>query len=271
MKYSNIFLERIQCKNSDEVFAYLIDNLRNTITTWEYFVNWSKVFGNIEQIEVDLNILNYLIGKDDIEKEFSKLLKKHPSIYNTIPIIIACRQSNFDILAEYNKEGFVSKKYSFAKESTLTKQQIDDAVEFANGCGFLDLLKNKRLKSIVDYVIGVEVGLDSNGRKNRGGTMMEEIVGYFIDDMCQRNNYEYIPEATSSKVMSKWGIKMTVDKSSRRVDYAVYNGKFLYLIETNFYSGGGSKLKSTAGEYTTMYDYWKNDGHKFIWISVFPK
>ena len=96
---------------------------------------------------------------------------------------------------------------------------------------------------------------------------MEEIVEYFIQDICQRNNFEYIDEATSSKVMKKWGIKMTVDKSSRRVDYAIYNGSILYLIETNFYSGGGSKLKSTAGEYITMFDYWKNDGHKFIWIT----
>ena len=98
MKYSEIFAKRINCNNSDEVFSYLINNLRNTITTWEYFVNWSKVFGNVREIEVDLNILNYLIGKDDVENELIKLLKIHPTIYKTIPALIACRQSNFEIL-----------------------------------------------------------------------------------------------------------------------------------------------------------------------------
>jgi type II restriction enzyme len=96
---------------------------------------------------------------------------------------------------------------------------------------------------------------------------MEGIVKFFIKDICDRNNFEFIEQATSSKIKEIWNLNLTVDKSKRRIDFAIYNGTNLYLIETNFYGGTGSKLKSTAGEYKTMFDYWSNDGHKFIWIT----
>ena len=140
-------------------------------------------------------------------------------------------------------------------------------IEFAKSTGFLELLQTKRIKSIVDYVIGVEVGLGSNGRKNRGGKSMETIVEFFVKDICQRNQFEYIKEATAKKVKQEWGLTLEVDKSSRRIDFIVKNNSKMFLIETNFYSGGGSKLKSTAGEYKAMYEFWKKYGHEFIWIT----
>lgn len=271
MKYSEVFMERIGCKNSEEVFEYLIDNLKDTITRWDYFINWEKVLGNLKDIEVDLNTLNYLIGKENIEQEFAYLLKRNPTLYYLIPALVACRQKDFKILISFDGGNFVYKDYSFKRPRgevpPLTDEDISNAVEFAKGMGFLDLLKSKRIKNCVDYLIGVEVGLDSNGRKNRGGKMMEEIVEFFVNDICERNGYEYLREATAPKVLERWGKTMTVDKSSRRIDFVINNGKSLYLIECNFYAGGGSKLKSTAGEYHAMFDYWKNDGHKFVWIT----
>lgn len=269
MKYSNIFKEKIGCNNSDEVFEYLINTLKKTITQWDYFVNWSKVLGNIENLEIDLNTLNYLIGKENIEEDFRRLLKRNPTIYRTIPALVACRQKDFKILTNFEKGDFVYQDYSFKhnKDNELTEEEISRAIEFAKGVGLLELLQQKKIKNCVDYLIGVEVGLDSNGRKNRGGKMMEDIVEFYVKDICERKGYEYLKEATTSKVKEKWGKVMTVDKSSRRIDFVVFNGKNLYLIETNFYAGGGSKLKATAGEYKTMFDYWKNDGHNFIWIT----
>jgi len=263
MKYSDVFKKRIGCGDSQEVFSYLMTTLKKTITGWDYFVNWAKVFDNIREVEIDLNILNYLIGKEDIENEFASLLKKHPSVARLIPALIACRENKFDILSRYDKDSFKYDTYDFSKPDQI---DIPKVVEFASSVGFLDLLKTKRIKSIVDYVVGVEVGLDSNGRKNRGGKAMEAIVEFFIKDICQRNNYEYISEATSKKVKEKWGLKLEVDKTSRRVDFVIKNDH-LYLIEVNFYSGGGSKLKSTAGEYKAVSDFWKNSGLVFIWIT----
>ena len=264
MKYTKIFKERINCSNEDEVFDYLMSTLKDTITKWDYFVNWAKVFGNLRDIEIDLNIINYLIGKQNIEDEFKALLEKHPSIVRLIPILIACRENKFNILASYDRNSFKYETYDFGKPETIEKSKV---IEFAKSTGFLELLQNKRIKNIVDYVIGVEVGLDSNGRKNRGGKSMETIVEFFIKDICQRKSLDYIKEASSRSVAKRWGLKLKVDKSSRRVDFAINNKDHLFLVETNFYGGGGSKLKSTAGEYKSMFNFWKSDGHDFIWIT----
>jgi type II restriction enzyme len=267
MKFLSVYQDRIACMSADEVFAYLIKTLKPTITKWDYFVNWAKVFDNIKDIEVDLNILNYLIGKENIKTEFSVLLEKHSSIARLIPILVASRETNFKILSNFGYSEFIYEDFSFGPHAMLTANEIKKVVKFADESGFLKLLSSKRLKNVVDYVIGVEVGLDSNGRKNRTGTLMENIVEFFVDDICKRNKFEYLKQADATKVRTKWGLKLTVDKSSRKIDFAIFNGKTLYLIETNFYSGGGSKLKSTAGEYKTMFDYWKKDGHKFIWVT----
>ncbi len=268
MQYDKkIYLDKIACKNEEEVFSYLINTLKTTITKWDYFVNWTKVLSKVKDIEIELNILNYLVGKDNIETEFRYLLKKHPSIASIIPALVASRESCFKILMSFGYDRFIYEDFSFRKNSNLSDGDIKKATLFARESGFLDLVSSKRIKNIVDYVIGVEVGLDSNARKNRTGKMMEDIVGFFIQDICKRNSFRYLSQATSQKIYSTWGLTLTVDKSSRSIDFAVNTGKNLYLIETNFYGGVGSKLKSTAGEYRTMYDYWKKDGHKFIWIT----
>jgi type II restriction enzyme len=264
MKYSGIFKERLGCSSSDEVFNYLIGNLKGTITNWDYFVNWAKVLSNLREVEIDLNILNYLIGKQNIESELLALLEKHPSVARLIPVLIACREKRFQILSSYDKGEFKYENYDFGKPGSLDKAKV---VEFAKKTGFLGLLENKRIKNLVDYVIGVEVGLDSNGRKNRGGHIMEAIVEVFVKDIAVRRGLEYIREATAPSVAKKWGLRLNVDKSSRRVDFAINNKGKLFLIETNFYGGGGSKLKSTAGEYKAMFDFWREDGHTFIWIT----
>jgi len=264
MNFTSIFKDRINCSDSSEVFNYLMSTLKDTITKWDYFVNWAKVFDNLKDVEIDLNILNYLIGKQNIEEEFKELLDKHPSIIRLIPILIACRENKFTILVDYDKDSFKYDTFDFGKPEKIEKAKI---VEFTKSTGFLELLQNKRIKNIVDYIIGVEVGLDSNGRKNRGGKSMETIVEFFIKEICYRIGLDYIKEASAKKVAQRWGLKLKVDKSSRRVDFAINNNNQLFLIETNFYGGGGSKLKSTAGEYNSMFDFWKSDGHEFIWIT----
>ena len=115
-------------------------------------------------------------------------------------------------------------------------------------------------------MIGVEAGLDSNARKNRSGHSMEDIVEAFIVDLCNKKKFRYLKEANSEKIEQEFGYKVPVDKSSRRYDFVIDNGKELFIIETNFYSGGGSKLKSTAGEYRNLFDVLAGK-YKFIWIT----
>ena len=261
MKYSQIVNKLLGCKNEDEVFDYLVGNLKETIKSWDYFVNWQKVLKNYKSVKVSLNLLNTLIGEVDIEKAARELLGQYPDVIKIVPALLACRDKNICVLK--NKKLLDSiNRYDFGKKMT-----VESGVTFLKESGFLELLSDRTIKSIPDYFIGVEVGLDSNGRKSRSGSLMEELVEFFIKDICQRNGYEYIAQATADKIYKQWGKKITVNKSSKRIDFAINTPHKLYLIETNFYGGGGSKLKSTAGEYADIYHQWTNDGHQFIWIT----
>lgn len=264
MKYSEGYKQLLGCDSSAEVFDYLVSNLKDTISGWDYFVNWSKAHSSVLKIEMNLNLLNVLIGKDDVTKVALDLFREHPEVKEVIPILLACREKKFNLLKEYQNGNFIYETYQFNRAITAEK-----AVEFMKLSGLLEHFEKKNIKSVVDYVFGVEVGLDSNGRKNRGGAAMEEIVEFFVDTICKKySGMEYIPQATADKIFKAWNKKITVDKSSRTIDFAVKNHKGQYfLIETNFYGKGGSKLKSTAGEYQTDFRRWKNDGCQFIWIT----
>lgn len=268
MKYSSIFKTFIQCDSSQEVFDYLKSNLVDSINFWNYFVDWNKVLQSVRKIEVELNTLNYLIGKDDLEKEFKYLVQKQPSVLKAIPLLLACRENDFTILANYEGEGLEFENFSFSNLQNLSDFEIDKSFDFISRTGLINLFKDKTIKSIPDYVIGVEVGLDSNGRKNRSGTAMEQIVEKLLAKVCQKTCLEYMVQANADKLLNQWKINLKVDKSSRRFDFAVKgNNGELFLIETNYYSGGGSKLKSTCGEYKHLFDFLSSEGHKFIWIT----
>jgi len=123
------------------------------------------------------------------------------------------------------------------------------------------------VKNLVDYSTGVEVGLDSNGIKNRGGHQMENLVECYIQQVCNDLKLPYLKEATAKSIKENWNIDLKVDKSSRRIDYVINKNGKLYFFEVNFYGGGGSKLKSTATEYVKMNEYWNEQNIEFIWIT----
>lgn len=260
MKNNLVFEKILNCKTPDDVFNYLISNFKETIKSWDYFVNWKKVIKNYHDVETSLNLLNTLIGKENIEEEAKQLLTEYPKIIAVLPALLALREKRIGLLADI--KSFQTKEFNFSKGIS-----VDDAVLFLRRSGFFNLISDRSIKSIPDYFIGVEVGLDTNGRKNRSGTAMETLIEFFVSDICKRNNWKYIPQATADKIKSKWGKNITVKKSSKCIDFTINTPNKLYLIETNFYGGGGSKLKSTAGEYADIYHQWTNDGHQFIWIT----
>lgn len=266
MKTLAIYKELGLSSNKD-VFNYFVSTLKKSNTTWDYFVNWAKVFGGIKSIEVDLNILNYLIGKNNFDDEMRFLLSKHPSVIKVIPILLACREKSFEILTDFAKGKLRFESFIFSEKNSLAKPDIEKAIIFMKSSGLADLFTGKKIKNVIDYVTGIEVGLDSNGRKNRGGTTREGIIEVFLNSLCEKNKYRCLKEATAGKIKEVFGVTVPVDKSSRRYDFVMHNGQAIYLIETNFYGGGGSKLKATAGEYKALQDYLRKSGHPFIWIT----
>lgn len=197
-------------------FDFLISTLRSSIKTWDYFVNWRKVFINCVEIEIALNKLNYLLGKDDLQKEFYQLYQKNHDINKALPILLAIREKKLEI---YDKKMRTSEYYDF----TQMENHPEKYYEFLEKSGLAQLFQRNGIKNLVDYVMGVEVGLDSNGRKNRGGSLMEEITEIFIKDFCQQHNFKYLPQARASTILAKWNFKIKIDKSERSFDFAVYN------------------------------------------------
>lgn len=243
-------------------FDHLVSTFRSSIKTWDYFVNWNKVFTNSANFEIALNKLNYLLGKDDLQGEFYRLYESNPDIAKALPVLLAVRENNLEI---YNKTSKELEFYNFSGEGG----DVNKYFEFLDKSGLVKLFQRDGIKNLVDYVIGVEVGLDSNGRKNRGGTLMEEIVGLFLEDFCKQNNLKYIPQASPSKIKLKWNFDIVVDKSERSFDFAIYNPQSnkIKLFETNFYNSGGSKLKAVCGEFRSLYDELKRQNIEFIWIT----
>lgn len=268
MKLLNFYKEKLGCKNEDEVFNYFIENLKPSNKLWSYFINWEKVLKNTKEIELALNNLNYLIGKDDFDKEFKFLIKENPSVISVIPALAVRDGDNmkkFKVLIDFSNKKLIYEDYDFTIKNPNDKD-IEKYLTFVKETGLKNLITSKKIKNLVDYIIGVEAGLDSNARKNRGGHIMEDIVEEFIKDICKNNDFRYLKEANSEKIKKEWGYEVPVDKSSRRYDFVVDNKKELFIFETNFYGGGGSKLKSTAGEYRNLFDVL--DGkYKFIWIT----
>jgi type II restriction enzyme len=268
MKNLNFYSEILKCKSNDDVFNCLLNNLKPSILLWSYFVNWEKVFKNEKAIEISLNTLNYLIGKKDFDTEFKSLIKQHPEIVKAIPSLIVRDGGNnlkFKILIDYKQKRFVYDDYDFSKVNP-NEADIDRYLTFVKETGLKNLITSNKIKNLVDYIIGVEAGIDSNGRKNRSGHSMENIVEFFIQDLCQKRKFRYIKQADANKIKREFNYNVPVDKSSRKYDFVLDSGKELYIFETNFYSGGGSKLKSTAGEYRNLFDVLTNK-YKFIWIT----
>lgn len=256
--------------SDDDLFKYIISTLKlKGITQWDYFVNWDKVHNNIRPYEVELNILNFLIGKENIKKELTNLILQYPKVVNVIPLLLAIRfksksEQKINIISDLTSFEYDHFDLSVKKPN---HEEAENIASFFIGSGLGDLVKDKKVKNLVDYATGVEVGLDSNGRKNRGGHQMENAVEFYINGVCKEFNLSYLKEANAAAIKRAWDIDIIVDKSSRRIDYVINNKGKLFFIEVNFYNGPGSKLKSTATEYESMNQYWNNQNIEFIWIT----
>jgi len=244
-----------------------IANLSITNKTPDYFVNWQKVYRNTRKYEKHLNTLNYLIGKENILEEANILFREQPRLLEAIPSLLASRDPDPDFLVMEDKD-IIPMNLNF---DIIDTSRLDEYIKFMKDTGLLDFIQNHAKMSLVDYVYGVEAGLDTNARKNRSGTSMENLVENFIKETQKILEIDYLVQASASQIQYSWGKSVPVDKSNRRFDFAIYNKVTdkLFLIETNYYNGGGSKLKSVAGEFSTL-NYLIDTAKEpitFIWVT----
>lgn len=243
-------------------FNNLISTFKSSIKTWDYFVNWKKVFVNKAELEITFNKLNYLLGKENLKEEFKYLFNSNPDIVKALPVLLAVREKKLEVFDKLTKN---SEFYDFSKIDS----NCDRYYRFFEKSGLVQLFQREGIKNLVDYVLGVEVGLDSNGRKNRGGSLMEEIVESFIADFCEKKGFEYLSQARAGAIKNKWEVNIKIDKSERSFDFAVYNptNRKIKLFEVNFYNGGGSKLKAVCGEFRSLFNELRKQSVDFVWIT----
>ena len=244
-------------------FNAWLSGFRDSIADYGYYVDFEKVHRNIDNIKVELNILNSLIGSKNIESDFEKLIADYPNVLKCIPLLLAVRAN--EIYAIDNDGAFT---YTFNRQ-TLSVEQYKT---FMRKTGLFDLIENHIISNLVDYATGVETGLDSNGRKNRGGHLMEDLVEGFIKKAGFIKDENYFKEMYIHQITDKWGIDLSAisnqGKMEKRFDFVVKTNDMIYAIETNFYGSGGSKLNETARSYKTLaWETEEIEGLTFVWFT----
>jgi len=244
-------------------FREWLSGFRDSISNYGYYVDFEKVYRNIEDIKVELNILNSLIGSKDIENEFEKIVIRYPEVLKCIPLLLAVRSNEI-----YTIDDDGEFLYNFKKPN----YSIEQYKVFMRRTGLFDLISNHIVNNLVDYATGVETGLDSNGRKNRGGHLMEDLVETYIQRAGFIKNQTYFKEIYIHQITEKWGIDLSAisnqGKTEKRFDFIIKTDNMLYCIETNFYTGGGSKLNETARSYKTLATEIDTiEGLTFIWFT----
>ena len=245
-------------RNFDEWLA----KFRLSISGYDYYINFNKVVNNVEKLKIELSILNSLIGSKDIERDFENIIKKYPETLKCIPLLLAVRQS--EIYAQDEDGTFI---YNFKNMN----YSIEQYKVFMRKTGLFDLIQDHIVNNLIDYALGVETGLDSNGRKNRGGHQMEDLVEDFIKKSKVK---EYYKEMYLSAIEDKWNIDLSAlsnnGKAKKRFDFVVKTNNMIYVIETNFYGGlgGGSKLNETARSYKMLSQEADTvDDLTFVWFT----
>ncbi|MCX6231146.1 MAG: type II restriction endonuclease [Bacteroidetes bacterium] len=234
-----------------EQFKIFLSQLSETNATLDYFTDFTKIRANVNKISIKLNQLNYLIGKENLEEAIDELFNENPKVFEVLDILIAVRKNKRAKTFNNNGEIVLLDTYFHTPKTIL---------EYIEETGLSEVFRNKNVTNLVDYVFGIEVGLDTNARKNRGGDNMSKAVSLFFDNA----NIAYKKEVSNTVFPDIISLGADV----KRFDFVIKTKKKTYLIETNYYNGGGSKLNETARSYSDVapkINQYKN--YEFVWIT----
>ena len=233
-------------------FSTFMSQLQETNQTLDFFCDFEKINRNVSDIKLSLCMLNSLIGASNMRAAVETLWQRDKSAFNVMDILIAVR-------SEGRKKVLNRLGECVVLDSLFNT--VDGVMEFLYNTGLSEIFQSKRINNLVDYVFGIETGLDTNARKNRSGHVMEGMVAHIFD----KNGVSYRQEAYSSE----WPeITKVLGDDEKRFDFVVETTSKTYLIEVNFYSGGGSKLNEVARSYSDLSPKINSvAGFEFVWIT----
>lgn len=234
-------------------FNLFMSQLYETNATLDFYCDFEKIQKNVEYIAISLNMLNYLVGKENLKEAVQHLWNRDPSVFQVLDILIATRRRDNKMYLLANKT---------AQPISELYKSVDGVMEFLNGTGLATVFQRREIKNLVDYVFGVETGLDTNARKNRSGDVMEN----WVHNILIKNGIPCQKEVPSKLFPT---VKAILGKDIKRFDFVIRTKVMTYLIEVNFFSkGGGSKPSEVARAYTELSPKINGiEGYKFVWIT----
>lgn len=247
--------------SNTQIFEELIATLLPTNRTYDFFVNWEKVYGNIEKFKIEIGILGSLSNSKNFDKDLQEMLTEYPKVARVIPLLIAVRSERFDILEDLA----TARIYSFDFKKEFTKNDINKFICLAKKSGIEELFRTIRV--LHDYLLGVEVGLDTNARKNRSGNFMEAVIEKELNHIKSKDGgFEIFPKGQFNR-LKEYGVNVPAELQYRTPDFCIKKGGKLLSIEVNFYSGQGSKPQEIVDAYINRQNELRNSGWIFIWIT----
>ena len=260
----DFYKKYLNLSSIDEICKALSDTLIETNYTYDFFVNWDKVNNNRDAFKYEVALLKSLKNSSNPPADFRNLLNKYPEVIKVIPILLACRNGIIKVLNSI-ETGLQYKSFDFSKRNYDTKE-IDNIVHFAKNTGLLDMLC--KMDSATDYLLGVEVGLDTNARKNRSGLFLEKMVTETLEELSSRNpSLVFVEQKSFGYIENKYNVRIPPTLKDRKFDYVVINKGKATNIEVNFYSGTGSKPSEIVSSYTDRTRVLISAGWKFVWLT----
>ncbi|WHE06429.1 type II restriction endonuclease [Thermoanaerobacterium thermosaccharolyticum] len=265
----SIYFDFLGMKNLEEVIEEFHNTLVDTNRNYKFFVDWDKVKRHVDKYKIEFNILNTLIGNKQFDDDLRKILSSYPQVLPTIPILLAIREQKLTVIDDFIDKNFNIVHYDFNKK-TLTNTDIDNIVEFFEKTGLKRFFLELSSKSVQDYVLGVEVGMDTNARKNRSGDAMELMLKPMIEKIASKgkSSFDLLFQKKFQYLDDNYNIRVNSSIKNRKADFIIIkNGNKVINIEVNFYSGTGSKPQEIVDSYIERQNELKENGFEFIWIT----
>jgi len=258
------YKHQLNISNVDDLCKALCDTVIETNRTYDFFVNWTKVNQNREAFRYEVALLKSLRNSANPVIDLQNLLERYPEVVKVIPILLACRDGIIKVLNSIDPD-IEYKSYDFSKRR-YDANEINDIVQFAKMTGLLDMLC--QMESATDYLLGVEVGLDTNARKNRSGLFLEKMVGEVIEELAKRNpDLVWVEQKNFGYIESQFNVAIPSSLRNRKFDHVVINKGKATNIELNFYGGTGSKPSEIISSYINRGEVLSSAGWKFVWLT----